>query len=965
MIVLSLSTQGLLAQTAPTTPPLKDGEEAVVRTMPATIPEGVTSCAIEGERPSRTVVCCEGYSVNQAGFCDEPVMEDKSLKYCGPVDEHSEPSACPSGLACMPQSPAVMFSRLAPTSDSVETIRSSKQELDAQVNDYEPKGAGASCAHPKECASYNCKSGKCEEKLVCRMAGENEVAGAGVNCGPDLVLNQQTGKCELSAEAKNTVYLGLLDEVQIRDAGQCQFELDKETKDKALVAMKSLRAAEYFLTTVTLEPQRDECFMTVPLLKYEVETMMYETRKVVLENFTTVLNEIEKDYATVMTASQNYSKAVESNGKYEGSEKPVEVHGEKPISEGTLGSRVLSGYDALVIMKRRNALFQSYEMAMLEVMKQIGPKVTGLNTNMANWNDGDSSWNTGSQTVSGPCEGSKYKKKKRWKWTTKYYETTKDRWAWHFEVTGNAPGNADIVNREKVKNILGLLSGYAASGSTDEQKAAADAAVAKAVQEFTSPKFFMMDPFMYGGMMQGTYGQTKSLGKKGGFLGFSGFKDLRNARYIRGDEGGSFTSMHRNLSTNVQDFYKSLKTKKDQKTFVYEPELVTTYAKDCLDSARTEKCDQFDKFLQDVTDESFAYFLAHGFHTTDSYTNYFRNAMTYRRKLLAKLEVDIQNIGKYYEKVIDYRVKQNTCIDKVLANLDASGIIADESGGGVEEGNSNKPTGVNVKPGRVTGLNNNTANATAGKKLNVPKLNAVSRNKFLFNLRDTNMSSLNDSTKLDNVGGIGSTSVDSASVDGAGGTNFFAIRSANMKKANQIASSKGVNVAGKDKAAKGIQSSIAKSSGSGSMIGGSSINTARGAFGFGGVGDSSVSKSALDGSSGPTGEGVKGSGEIGMGDKTGAGADGKGANGEPLVNDPYGSGAYGANGGADGAGGANGAFGKNGSGLSEEEQNRLLSEAERNKKDYNGSDDDGLFKKVSKAYVRNLDKVLIKKKKVD
>lgn len=950
--------------------PGADEEEQPVN--PPNTPTGV-QCSAEGDKPAATGVCCMGLEkIN--GVCQQAALEDKSLVACEvpdetcPADQTCPPKKidCAPGMECLPQSTKTLFSRLAPTTDTIEEINYNRNELDAQLSDIEnPQANGGVCFHNMHCSSYNCVANKCEEKKVCRLAAEGEVAAAGVNCGPDLEKSPN-GTCVFSEKAKNTVYLGLLNESTISPVGKCQFELDQETKEKAIVAMKSLRAMEYFLATVNV-PVEEECFFVMPKLKHGVGEAMYETRKHILEMFTTGLNEIETDYAKIIAAGEKYRKALESNGASQGGSNELTIHKDEVITEDDLGSRILSGYDAMMIMYRRNLLFQSYEKAMFEVMKHVQPQITQLNTHMPNWNDGDTSFNIGDRVVSGACPGSKYKKKKRWKWTTKYYESVKDRWSWQYDVTGNSPMNADIVKREKVSKILGLLSGYEDKGTAEEKQASIDAAVKQAITDFTVPKFYMMDPLIYGGLSHGSVGQHKQLGKKGGFLGFSGFKDLRHARYIRGDGSGSFTSMHQSTRNNIKEFYKSLKMKKDQPKFIYEPELVTTYAKACLESERTEKCTDFDAFLDDVNDEAFAYFLAYGRHTTDSYTNFFRSASTYRRKLLAKMEVDMQNISKYYDTVIKHRDEQNACIEKVMNGLIDNSILVDGTGG-VEEGSGNTPRSVRVKPG---GMNNLATNSVGGKKVKLSKLNPLSRTKFSFNLRDSQLKSLNSNSMLDSVSGIGGSSVDSASVNGADA--FLAVRSDAMKKANDKASSLGVNVAGKNKAAGKIQSSIAKSgarAGSSASGGSSSLNNARNAFFLGG-GESSVSGKDVDGSSGAKGEGVNGAGEVAVGNKDGAaGANGAGADGQPLVNESLVTGQNAAGWGEDGANGAggagmNGQGGKDLSGLSDEERERLLAEAERNKKDYQGSEDDGIFKKVSKAYVRNLDKVLIKKKKID
>jgi hypothetical protein len=578
-----------------------------------------------------------------------------------------------------------------------------------------------------------------------------------------------------------------------------------------------------------------------------------------------------------------------------------------------------------------------------------------LNKGMETWTDEGTSWDIGTMVVPNyPCEGSKYKKKKLWRWKTNYYSSTKDRWAWQYEITGSAADNASVIKRDKVSKILALLSGYTESNDKAQEDASIKAAADKAIVDFTRPKYYLMDPLMYGGMTHGQYGQTKSLGKKSGFLGFSGFKDLRNARYIRGDSAGSYTRMLNDLNVNVRDFYKTLKTKTDQEKFIYEPELITTSAKDCLDPAkRTEQCSEFEGYLNEVAEESFAYFLAYGKSENDSYSGFFQNAETYRRKLLAKLIVDMQNISEYYTTVIKQRDVQNSCLEKVMDGLYKNDILTENNTDGIQQGVAGTNS-VRVKGGSLSSLATGTKTYKATSK--IPKISKATRTKFQFNLRDSTLKSIADSSIADNVAG--------SSVDSDRGTvnesitASLAIRREALQKANQIASAAGVNVSGKDRAAQNLMKSMSRASSIASLNSASLNGKSRGGLGFGDIGKASISKGDINGSSGPTGEGVNGiKGEIAVGTK-GEATEGGNTLGKSLVSDSYNSQDVSNS-------GVTGAVSPDASGLSEDERERLLAEAERNKKDYRASEEDNLFAKVSKAYVRNLDKVLNRKKKIE
>lgn len=953
----------------------EDEEEEEKPQNPPGTPEGVT-CTGPEEKPGPHGVCCVGLELNAGGFCDEPSLKDSSLVSCVEIqpDGTKKELACGSGMGCLPQTTEHLFNGLAPTTLSSEELSDYRSELEAQIADIEnPQPVGGFCTHDKHCQTYSCVANKCEEVKVCRKAAEGEVVPPGVQCGPNLVRNVMTGKCELSPEARNSVYLGLLDEATIRPVAQCQnYELDPAIKEKSILAMKSLRAMEWFFSTISLEPVYEDCFLVTPLLKEEIGMAMYEARKIILENFTEVLNGIEDDYKLIYDSTQLYSESLKSGKENEIDDKTNHtLHLNEKITQKDIGSRSYSGYDALMIMYRRNLLFQSYEMAMLEVLKEIAPKVSGLSQKMATWNDGDTSWDIGVRKVTGfSCPGSKYKKKKKWRWKTKYYDTVKDRWTHYYQVTGSAQDNAEIVKREKVSKMLALLSGYDDKVVGEEKDAAMKAAIDKAISEFTRPTYYLMEPLLFAEMKHGQYGQKKSLKKSSGFLGFSGFKDLRQAYYIRGDSAGSYKKMHNDLGQRVRKFYKTLQKDPDQPKFIFEPELVTTNAKDCLkDGKRTEQCSDFDAFLDDVTDEAFAYFLAYSYHTTDSYKNFFRMANTYRRKLLAKLEVDLNNISKYYETVIAHREEQNGCIEKVINSILENGIVADGTENSVAEGGAYTPTTLNSTP--LKGLPGGSKAMTV--KSSMPKLSAANRNKFRFNLRDSSLKSIQDKSLLDSV-----SSVDGNSMKAEVGSNigsFLAIRAEEMKQANKKAAASGVNVSGKEKVTKELISSLSKSVSGNSLAasGVSGVSTDKTyIFRNGGASSSTDDASKVNGGE-VNGAGVRGEIAIG-GNAGGAGGDGAGSDDPNAVTNPF-AGLEDAAGGAGsqhgGAGsvagamdGAQGALGSGDlSGLSDDEREKLLSEAEKNRRDYLGNEDDGIFKKVSKAYVRNLDKVLIRKKK--
>lgn len=906
--------------------PVLEEVEELPQNPPGT-PPGI-QCTLMGAKPAPNGgVCCVGLQLNAAGMCDEMVFSDPALVTC------TSGASCGAGTGCYPQSASDLFSSASPSTEDADDLSEKSKSVQAQISESELKAAGGSCSHPKDCASYSCDAGVCKDVSVCRYAKEGEVAPAGVDCVKDLIKGAG-GKCERSPDDKNGVYLGLLKEATIEDVGQCRFELDEETRKQAIIAMSSLRAMEYFYSTVNMTPDQD-CFSVAPILKDAIGKPFYETRKNILTNFTDVLNGIEFDFKQLIEAKEKGTKT-------------ISIHNGEQIAEADLATRQTSGYDNLVMMYRRNLLFQSYEQSMLGTVQAANVTLSKIAKGMNTWQSGSNSWDLMGQSTSYKCEGSKYKVRPFLKWKTKYYENVADRWANYWEVTGSAAGNADIVKRPNVAKNLALFS-----GSTEDQ----------AIADFTK-KFYMIDPLMFGGMSQGSYGSAKALKKSGGFLGlpiFGGFKDLRHAYYINGSGTGSFSTMYSQIKPRLREFYKALKTNAGQKNFIYEPELVTTSAKSCLDEGQaTEKCVDFEKFLEDTQDEIFAQFLAYGHSNKDSYNGYFESATSYRRRLMAKMEVDMSNISKYYTTVIEQRNKQNACIEKVVGGIIDSGILVTDDSG-VQEGGSTDNSGSTSGSG-AGGTLSNIPKGTAAAKLPQLRLSPLTHAKYSFDFTGGSLKKLNDVSNLDGVNN-GSLSSGRAGI-GSAEQAFLSARKDAMNKANSKAAAAGVNVAKKEKAVKDIINSMNRKALSSSSFGSGSGSGSRGS----GLGSDALNagKAGLgkDLKGAGTGEGEIGTGTAINGNNVDAAAAGEGGSVLAGIDSGSGSGAgYGT--GAEGSGGANDPnASKDGTGLTDAEKDKLMSEYEKNKRDYLGSEEDGLFGKVSKAYVRNLEKVLIKKKKL-
>lgn len=908
----------------------EDGE-TTPQNPPGT-PEGVM-CVSENIVPPAGRPCCVGLQPNAQGKCDEVPASSPSIVSC------TSNADCSNGMGCFPQTVSGLQSGASfpnlpgaeeASSDFLDALSSSLEDGDGT------KSAGASCAHSRECISYSCNAGICEDKKSCRYALNGE-AVAGVNCASGLVKGAD-GKCGPSPEAANQTYIGAADPNNVQMNNQCQMTLPEDLKKSFIISMKAMRAMEVFLSNITIAARQEECFDVIPYLK-ELTREYVTQRKDLLYMFTKNFNDLEKDFETL------------KNAKAEGpdADKIVTIHGGEQILNKDLATRLTSGYDSLMIMYRRNLLFKQYEEAMKDLTNKFSINFMKMEGALPGYNNSGfpQGFAFGGKPETVPtwnCDASKYKKKKWWSWKTKYYTDVKDRWSVQYEIKGGSVSG--VVRDDFVAPVLGLIHGM----SKDE-----------AIAKYSASKYYMLNPMIYWGRNPSQYGSVKQLKKKGGFLGFSGFKDLRKAYYI-----SSYSQMLEDSRPVTLNHYKSLRntelfTREALPNFLLEPDLVTTAAKDCLYNPKDPgKCEDFSKFMKEVQHEAFAHFLAFGYSKDDHYGSYFSAADSGRRKYFAKIMTDTKTLDKYYDIVINARVEQNVCLDKLMNGIEESGILA-SGPGGVTEG------GVYYVPGRPTGNGLNPVSTRTN--VNNDQLRALRRTGFNFNTGNSSLTT-STSSNMDNVAGRSSSAGSSSLSDSD--RAFLASRRDAMRRANEKAAKAGVNVSKQRKAVDELSDELMKksvagrgASGSGSGTGLASGGASSGS-GLGSAGQANVSATNPDGSTGPTGEGISGAQGINLNTAGAASGAGAGANGLAGIAGGMNSGSgYGDGSGQGNNSGAGAGAGKDGTGLSDADKDRLMSEYERNKKDYLGTEEDGLFSKVSKAYVRNLDKVLIKKKKIE
>ena len=377
-------------------------------------------------------------------------------------------------------------------------------------------------------------------------------------------------------------------------------------------------------------------------------------------------------------------------------------------------------------------------------------------------------------------------------------------------------------------------------------------------------------------------------------------------------------------------FVKSLRTSViPENEFIHEPEMASSYElRGCIAKMEDPSCARYKKYILDLKNISLAQQVMYSMHRFSKYRSYYQNEETPRRRLISRMITDTTNLQNYYEATIELRDRQNACIDKVLEQLnggDFNGV-----GAGLTEGMTNyyQATETNFDGGKDT-----------KKDYIKPKVKVKSLAPMTFKLNSFKV--LKDNVEKDNLSGNSAAGSGSLS---DGSSAALASNTKALQDANAAAKAKGIDV---DKMDKELREDLRKSD----FLGGNSGGSSRG---------SNTS------SSGPTnGDGVKSDASTGSSSDADSksGEVNSGKTGAPINNS------------------ANGfEIGKNGlipgsetmseakqdpTGISDEEKDLLSKNYERNKSQYKTNEDDSLFQVLSKTYVRNLDKIFTRKKKLE
>ena len=826
--------------------------------------------------------------------CKDPSVVDSTLQSC------SNDGSCPSGEGCYPLRDDDLFNADPEDPAAADAAAEKEQKFEQQQNTLgndDPKTNGSACYRDMECESYKCESFKCVANTICRMAGKGETARGSVSCETPLNKDSATGLCGDSGP--NLYVLGLSGINIEQEVGQqCQFKLLANDLNHSAVsrqqlegiihtALKGLRAMEWLFSTASGN-NHDECQFAMEYMRDGMAGLVNK-RKEILKAFNSDILLIENNNTIVNAAKKDDQSMITTVCSNDGANYEM-------TTAHDVALRKASGKDFFCYMKRRNQLFQAYEIKMKEWLSQVTKLTDDYAKTVFTWPEKEKSWN-----IAGTQKSYKDRGCRDW---TDWHKKIKRRWGKRFKVRGAHTVNTDIIERQGV--VPAYLNLFEARG------------------KLNGGKYYLLDPLMPGGWNKGvdfgSYGRGRNL---------NGDDD----RYLKDDSG--YRNIYSKFSARLIDFYKSLRLDLPADNYIYEPELVGSYEnRGCIDKLNSQDCSSFKNNLSQIQDIAFAQMLLYSHHTVKKYKDYYQNEGTLRRKLFSRYQTDFTNLSMYYEALSGkdgLRNRQNVCLQKLIDQL--NGKDFDGKGQGITEGGQNY----------YNATETSYVEGSGGQKNYIkPKVKTNTGIPMKFSLSSLNISMKGSGLKdtQDNQSGVGSATM----ADGS--RTAMATRIKAMQDANAKATSSGIDVSARDALLREALASTPLSPGGSDSQRSSGTSGQSSTLDSSGANPKDLRKDAANAEKNSDAKSQSASGIKALSSSGGnggiVGGLGSGAN------DSQEEGAKG-----------------DGTGMSDEEKDVMSSNYERNKSDYKTKEDDSLFQVLSKTYVRSLDKILTRKKKID
>lgn len=821
----------------------------------------------------------------------------------------------------------------------------------------EPKELGLPCTRNMDCNSYKCAAAttaasaptKCVENKVCRLAEKGDPAPipATVRCAQPY--EKIDGVCKERAVG---FYFGKLDGLAVRPIGgqQCQFELDPtnpnmttaNVRDAATIAVLSARAMEWMFATSSVNNHED-CLYTVRWMRGKMQTLVSERKEIVRE-FSRKFNLMEKDFQKISTAKKD---------------DPTQL--QTPCGEVTtahdVSMRRATGLDFLCYLRNRNELFLDYEAKMKAHMAKMMKLADGY-TSSWTWEDTAKKWRIGKTDPSGEDHVWEDQECRNW---PRWHQKIKRRWGQKFTVNGTTNDNKSVLDANEPDLQIGTIYhkyidvndylGFVGHRSKED-----------AAQAFKKSRYWLLDPLMPGGQQNSVnfenFGAGDTHERQLGHAtwwqrliapaaGMNSILGMINSPQALINTTG-FLGIHAKFRPNLIAHLKSFKSTPTDKDFIFEPEIPSSFENrvclekadspecartkliqergGCIENLNEPECRLFKMYVDNLQDVSFAQMISYSRHDKKKYVDYFKNENSWRQLLFKRYAIDFKNLEYYYDALRDLRSRQNSCINAVVGQL-RSPEFNGRNMGLVQGAKNYYAEGPNRQGTKAT--RNSTPAAAKKESFNPYKI-------------DINTKTMGSTNKAPTDSLKDSSSAQSGDITAGSGAMAAALKS--MDDVNKKALAKGGDFAAREKALMNSITSSGGKSGSGSGSGSGSLSPEMPSLNSGDSG----SKAALDEEAKPAGDATKGeatpaSGAAGASSSSGLGsASGSG----------YGS-------------SSEGSTTTDSSGMSDEEKETMAANYDRTKRDYKTSEEDSLFQVLSKTYVRNLNKILIRKKKPD
>lgn len=883
-------------------------------------------CTDLGKTPAPTqdepMPCCWGLILKD-GKCEDPSMVDPLLSRC------SSDNDCSDGKGCF------KFSMSKDMFSADNYLNQTKREglkaiLAKEIADHSPlKLLQGKCYRNAECESRNCMlynsfnvdSKQCVGALgVCRKAEALETANGNVQCGEGLTKDSSS-KCVPEPITTADMARGLIDDLNIKEVGVglCQFEFESGVADQAKLNIKSLRALEILFSSAEVDTNRfDATRMISGFMRPEIGEKIQAARIAATNVFNTQMKLIDLSQSSLEGAKIGDKTKVSFDGSM--------------VTRDDLANGSIDGYYPNILRKKRNEVFQAYEISMKAMLDDTKGAISGISnlvqtipSNSKDWTIGAVHWN-----VIHPNKG----RPELWDSLTHRYQ-----------IDGSKQKNRSVFERRSF--ITSQLFRIREAHPYDI---------------YGNNTYWMVDPVMPEGINPHGY-SFMWFGNHDGAL-FNDQKWWRKFNEFTGGNGNNgdvshFEEVRKQFKTYVINYFKNKRDPNIQ-NYIFEPELLAiklaqsnnsaTSNQNCLERMTenssfpvNDPCLDTQDFIDQISDIMFVQWWSWSAHDKEGFFKFWGYNNTWRAYLLRHYEVVYDNLIRYYWSLAAIRLLQNECLDK---------LIAQHHNNTKDDG----PSGVTPDAEDYTAPRTGSGNGGGPKPPKRTPIEFVKdpRGNLSFDPSKLNFNDFRNNSFLDKFGLTSKNGSGSGSI-GKGSSSDQAAFNARIKKMKDDVSKLSKSDAEKrDKVSAKIASIAASAAGSrgGGQSSGSSNSSA--IPGFGNMPKATLSEDPSKNKKEGDDKDIISKDAIGVG---GAGKTSAGSAGGMNY------GAYDSNSSGSGSGSGQG-NGKDATGMSDEEKNATLANLERTKSNYNPNDNDTLFGVVSKAYMRNLDKFLKKKKSI-